>query len=303
MRVLIGVDGSPVAQLAVECAARFFDPARDEVCLYYAPPEIRLSGEDLPEVLAKARDALAATVFDDAKKRLPEAMRARATTVVGRQQAARGILLAAEEKKVDMIVMGAHAEPKPRWQLGSVSRAVVHQSKVPVLVVRYMEAPPSGVPSVVVAYDGSEASRQSIGFMQRLTWPEGTRATLATVIEPLFVGEAPKWVPHYYHDPEIKAIADQFAHQHEAEREQKRSELAALAAGLPAQLRNAEIVVAEGQASEQLLALVEERKCDLVVAGTRGMGIWERLFLGSTTERLLTHALCSILVVPYHETP
>ena len=51
-------------------------------------------------------------------------------------------------------------------------------------------------------------------------------------------------------------------------------------------------------APEQIL--IEEAKewnADLVVVGSHGRGFWGRMLLGSTTDALVHHAPCSVLVV------
>lgn len=48
---------------------------------------------------------------------------------------------------------------------------------------------------------------------------------------------------------------------------------------------------------EGILEHVAESKTDLVVLGTRGMSNFHTLFLGTTAERIVTHAPCSILAV------
>ena len=40
MKVLIGVDGSPLSLDAVRMVARLIDPARDEVAIYFSPTEL-----------------------------------------------------------------------------------------------------------------------------------------------------------------------------------------------------------------------------------------------------------------------
>src|SRR2546426_9983614 len=48
-----------------------------------------------------------------------------------------------------------------------------------------------------------------------------------------------------------------------------------------------EIIVKAGEIREELLGIVEEKEIDLVVMGSRGRSYFERLLLGSVTERLL----------------
>jgi nucleotide-binding universal stress UspA family protein len=60
-----------------------------------------------------------------------------------------------------------------------------------------------------------------------------------------------------------------------------------------------EIVVKAGDIREELLATVEEKEIDLVVMGSRGRSYFERMILGSVTERLLRKLHVPILTVSH----
>jgi nucleotide-binding universal stress UspA family protein len=71
---------------------------------------------------------------------------------------------------------------------------------------------------------------------------------------------------------------------------------------IPADLRERldfEIVVKAGDIREELLATVEEKEIDLVVMGSRGRSYFERMLLGSVTERLLRKLHVPILTVSH----
>ena len=56
-------------------------------------------------------------------------------------------------------------------------------------------------------------------------------------------------------------------------------------------------VVARGIASDSILALAEAQEADLIVMGTHGRRGFDRLILGSVTERVMRKASCSVMVV------
>jgi nucleotide-binding universal stress UspA family protein len=56
--------------------------------------------------------------------------------------------------------------------------------------------------------------------------------------------------------------------------------------------------VAEGVAHEQILAEARRVGADLIVLGSRGHTLSERLLLGSTAERVIRKATVPVLVVP-----
>ncbi len=48
---------------------------------------------------------------------------------------------------------------------------------------------------------------------------------------------------------------------------------------------------------KQLLELAGSKKIDLIVVGTRGLGGFKRLLLGSVSSAVVEHASCNVLVV------
>ncbi|MGA3098038.1 MAG: universal stress protein [Bryobacteraceae bacterium] len=59
-----------------------------------------------------------------------------------------------------------------------------------------------------------------------------------------------------------------------------------------------ECIVAESVAPDAILFLARERAISLIVLGTHGRRGFDRLMLGSVTERVLRHASCPVLVIP-----
>src|SRR5262245_46721847 len=60
-----------------------------------------------------------------------------------------------------------------------------------------------------------------------------------------------------------------------------------------------EIIVKAGDVRQELLGIVEEKGVDLVVMGSRGRAYFERLLLGSVTERLLRKLHVPILTISH----
>jgi nucleotide-binding universal stress UspA family protein len=55
--------------------------------------------------------------------------------------------------------------------------------------------------------------------------------------------------------------------------------------------------IAVGAPEQILIEEAKEWNADLVVVGSHGRGFWGRMLLGSTTDALVHHAPCSVLVV------
>jgi nucleotide-binding universal stress UspA family protein len=60
-----------------------------------------------------------------------------------------------------------------------------------------------------------------------------------------------------------------------------------------------DVVVTEGEATHrEILAQVDALRADLLVMGTHGRGGFDRLLLGSTTEKVMRKATCPVMIVP-----
>lgn len=55
--------------------------------------------------------------------------------------------------------------------------------------------------------------------------------------------------------------------------------------------------VSTGSPEQILIETAKDWSADLVVVGSHGRGFWGRMLLGSTTDALVHHAPCSVLVV------
>lgn len=62
-------------------------------------------------------------------------------------------------------------------------------------------------------------------------------------------------------------------------------------------IASVEKVVGEGFASDVLVNIAQEKKCDLIVLGTRGLSDLASLVLGSVSHRVANNASCSVLTV------
>ncbi|GJL70300.1 MAG: universal stress protein [Nitrospirales bacterium] len=58
-----------------------------------------------------------------------------------------------------------------------------------------------------------------------------------------------------------------------------------------------EIRLEEGSPAELILSVTQEEHPDLILMGARGRGQVEELFLGSVSQRVLTHAACPVLII------
>ena len=65
---------------------------------------------------------------------------------------------------------------------------------------------------------------------------------------------------------------------------------------LPREIR-AEGAVAVGDPGETIVAKTQEGSFDLIIMGSRGMGTFQRLLMGSVSQYVLQHADCPVMIM------
>ena len=83
-----------------------------------------------------------------------------------------------------------------------------------------------------------------------------------------------------------------------ADRERLMSDMRRMAAGVPPEVRVDFRIQEAGDVHEEILAQLGAAHADLLVLGTHGRSGFQRLFLGSVTEKVIRHTTCPTLVVP-----
>ena len=135
--------------------------------------------------------------------------------------------------------------------------------------------------NILVAVDGSEhalkAAREAGDFARKMQ----ADLRVVTAYEP---------VPTYLGEPNLqRALDERFAVAQEI------IDNALLEIGeIPGELKTD---VLEGPAAEAILAVIEARNNDLVIMGTRGLGMLKGLLLGSQSQKVVSHAPCPVLLV------
>jgi nucleotide-binding universal stress UspA family protein len=230
---------------------------------------------------------------------LSEPLRATAETIVGVKNPRVGIAVATDAWRAELVVVGARSNPGiASFFLGSVAKSIVHTTTVPVLVVRHRDADAPEKPlRVLVAFDGSAASREAADVLRKLTWPEQSVGRLITVVTPMFAGQVPDWIETRAREPDVEAMAQAWVREHEAEIEQRRAEAIQFRGQLPGPFQGSPPMVTEGHVAERILQTIESENRDLVVLGSSNKGPVDRLMIGSTSDVILSHAPCSVLIV------
>jgi nucleotide-binding universal stress UspA family protein len=273
--------------------------------LYYSPPQVWVRAvADASGVAAQLHNYLASSVFDKARLELPAPLRRAAKTTTGGQEPRHGLLVAADECRADLIVVGARGlGPSQVPALGSIARHVVHHASIPVLVVRGFAPPLDGPMKVLLASDGSPECQHASEMLTRFSWPAATRGRTITVLESAAQGQIPDWLSEQLDDQQLAALGMGSFVRNDEEAACRREEMARWQSKLPAIFQGSDLLVVAGHVGEQILQAIAADRIDLVVVGARRQGAVRRFLLGSTSEHVLTHAPCSVLVVRSHEQP
>lgn len=144
------------------------------------------------------------------------------------------------------------------------------------------------VTSIVVPVDGSEHAKKAAQVAIELTSAYGATLTFISVVA----------APPFYISGTVGAPAD-LGDYYRAETGDATAALAAVST-----LAKASNVTAKSQllrldksVAEAIVDFASSEKADLVVIGTRGLGGFKKLLLGSVSSTVIANATCAVLVV------
>jgi nucleotide-binding universal stress UspA family protein len=299
MRVLIGIDGSEAGWEAIYQASRLVSD-KDDIALYYAPPQIVFQRGSGPttHVIQRTQRSLAESVLNEAAQRLPSNLLPKVEKIVGEHDPKTGIKIAAEKWKADLIAVGATGAGALRGLLlGSVPRALIRSTTIPVFVARKKADKRSdGVYRVLLSVDEVPQSEAVAELLAKIGWPQPSLGRVIHVVEPLFGAEVPAWLEEKAKLASDDELARAWVEEHEAQKRHKYAEMSDFSNRLPTPFAGNPPVIIEGRPAEKILETAIADDIDLIVVGTRELGTWERFMLGSTAQKLIHHAPCSVLV-------
>ncbi|HVV48224.1 MAG TPA: universal stress protein [Polyangia bacterium] len=139
---------------------------------------------------------------------------------------------------------------------------------------------------ILVATDFSEASDEAFGHALELAKLTGATLELVHVLELGDSSQFPYGLINYVGNPGALAA---FVDRELAVRAER-----ATAAGLRCYTR-----MLEGGASQEIVREAREARADFVVLGTHGRRGLAHALLGSVAERVVQHAGCPVLTVPF----
>lgn len=198
---------------------------------------------------------------------------------VGNRDTPRELQRIATDEGADLLVVGSARRAGARTMLLSdVSRAILRGAPCPVVVVPH-DRKADRTPRVIgVAYDRSAEAAAALDHAT--TYARAVRGTLR-IVDAVGVGPIPQgW------DPDRQRSAEDLRRGVEVQ-------LREMAASLRAPA-TAEALLGSPRAILGTLA----GQVDLLICGSRGWGPLARVTLGSTSDWLIHHAPCPVMVIP-----
>ena len=137
--------------------------------------------------------------------------------------------------------------------------------------------------NILIAYDGSDHARGALalaGDLARKVNKAGGVVWIVTVMEPS------PW-----------ELGEPFLSQYIAQRTRAGQALLQEANERIGSGLEVHTELLFGTPAESILEVAYTRSCDLIVMGSRGLGLLEGLLLGSQAQKVISHARCPVLIV------
>ncbi len=285
--LVVGVDGSDATLGAVRWAAEMARERRRGLRLVHGTDELPVAYPHATGTVDEFYEAVGAQgqrLLAQAREAAMEVARLEPQLVQRPERPQQALI--AESHNAAMVILGTPQQGRVgKVLLGSTSLAVAAHAECPVALVRPHVAdddPPTEGP-VVVGVDGT---------------PVGDDALAAAFEEASWRG-APLVAVHCWHQDFLSSVSDALRWtQDTAAIEQHEHEvLAQRLAGWQEKYPDVSVerVVLPGRPAERLLELADRAR--LMVVGSRGRGGLAGLALGSTSQAMMSYALCPVLVV------
>ena len=194
------------------------------------------------------------------------------------------IIQTAEEHQVDLILLGHRGMTESAtFLLGGVSQKVATYAPCSVLVCKKEIA---GLDRVLLAVDGSDASKNAAQFLRKLSF----KASLRLIIEMV-------WAPPPSSLLASVAKSSFVSPTTSSARSQGEAFLCEIAEPFLVGPYDVECEWKCGDPPQAILESAKKQDVQMIVVGARGLKGIKRFLLGSVSQKVLEHAPCSVLIV------
>lgn len=294
-RILVATDLSPLSRDGVQAATSLLagNPHGEITLLHVLEEAAAFPTSDLPGAWEAGPD-LSATGLANELEELRRSCQSRVSVAATRLKTghvAETIRGVAHEDGFDLLVVTSHGRTGlARMLIGSVAEEVLHAA-CPVLVIKRQrneageflaEAPAFAPRRILVGYDHGSGAEVALSMARKMATLTGARLKLVQVVEsPL--------------PATVCRPGDCAGYLSLAEREAL-SQLAKVRASHLPEARDWEIDVRTGCPWKELSQLAGKERHDLVVIGHHETTRWGHGFMGSTAQKVIRSASCSVLV-------
>ncbi len=315
--ILVPLDGSTLAEHALPVAARIARATGGSLLLVQvAPQPIDYSGGWAPmmtgEMIEAEMDGATDYLKAVATSQILAGIETKTEVSIG--LTAQYLIAVTEDHESDLVVLCSHGRTGlTRWALGSVAHSLVHQSAVPVLVLRQDQAlaPSSNGEKArplctLVPLDGSQLAEAALSPAAHLT-----AALAAPAVGALHLVQVVKPFPATVEEGVVSELNEEAL-------QRARTYLATVAECLQATVKDFKLAVTYSvelgtDVASTLVSLAEHGSkgiphdesgvyrgispCDLIAISTHGRGGLERWVMGSVTDRVLNTTKLPMLTV------
>lgn len=275
-RILAPVDFSDLATYALRYAAAIAQRSGAQLTVLYAdtflpPPHFTYAQvTDIAATLEASKLQAKAELDRYVAEHVPAGVNVEA--VVAEELPVTAILRVAEDRKVDLIVMGTHGRSGlTRVMLGSVAERVLRETNRPVLTVRQTaeNVHPGEITRILCPLNFTDVAMESLVYAVSLAKLHGAELIALHVEEP-----GNRTVTHH----EMKQICNWIPAEVRSKCEFQELELTA-------------------RPAEQIIDYARKAGADLMVVGAQHRRFSDSTILGATTVQLTRHAPSPVLTV------
>ena len=286
--VVVGTDFSKPSEAVLDYLPRLKYAGLEKVTLVHVESLLNMPGY-APTILAAAREALSGEV-----ERLRESG-FEVEPALEHGSAAIKLADVAKEHDADAIVVGSHGRSLlGRILLGSTSMSLLHQSTVPVLIVRV---------ALCETDEGISCELQSDRPSQHILFPTDFSDAANAAFEQMkaLVGETASRVTLLHvHNPPAYPEDDDDVDEEDTLPTERRVRLERMVERLRSSgLSEIETVVTTGVPAVSIVKHAHERDVSMIAMGTQGRGAMQELMVGSTALKVSRTSTVPVLMIPH----
>ncbi len=289
-RILVPLDGSELAEGVLPYVMEIARRSQAEVLLLTSIQPVGVWDAAATAINWAREETLAQGYLDSKREQLRgNGLQVRDLLVHG--EAAGAVLKAAEQEHVDLIAISTHGRSGiSRWLLGGVADRVLHDTGVPLLVIRppkSKEQTPSPVfRKMLVPLDGSPVAESVLPFAEDLARLFGASLVLFHAVAPVVAYPGFETVqPRYTGEllEEMQKQAQQF--------------LSRVAKQVQGRGLEVSMVVSIDLAVDGIISAAKEVGADLIALGTHGRSGLGRMVMGSVADAVVRRTTLPCLLI------